>query len=34
MNIPKQMTVKNITKKFKKKIDTVNVVGIIVYKRY
>ena len=34
MNILKQMTVKNITKKFKKKIDTVNVVGIIVYKRY
>ena len=31
MNIPKRMIVKTITKKFKKMIDAVNVVDIIVY---
>ena len=34
MNIPKRMTVKTITKKFKKMIDAVNIIDFIVYQKY
>ena len=34
MNIPKRITVKTITKKFKKMMHAVNVVDLFVYQRY